>query len=126
MDASSQEDDENGMALNGSKILTKRTSPTKEVDDLNVEVSTNEDETESMEDIQDVYNQLDEECLKEKKRILLLSMRLKMNEDYKKTLHVDLLMSKAQVCGIEKEEKSLKDKLSFLELLWGCRDKEMS
>ncbi|CAK9140237.1 unnamed protein product [Ilex paraguariensis] len=90
-------------------------SPTKEVADLNVEVSMSEDETESIKDLQDAYNQLYEKCFKQRKMILLLSMRLKTSEDDKKALHVDLVKSKAHVYGPKEYKKSFKDKLSLVE-----------
>ncbi|CAK9135534.1 unnamed protein product [Ilex paraguariensis] len=90
-------------------------SPTKEVDDLKVEVSTSKDETENIENQQDEYNQLYEECLKQNKMMFSLSIRLKMSEDDKKAVHVDLVKSKAHICGLEEAKKSLKDKLNLLE-----------
>ncbi|CAK9141547.1 unnamed protein product, partial [Ilex paraguariensis] len=85
-----------------------------EVDDIVVEVSTSEDEIESVEDLQDACNQLYEECLKHKKKLLSLSTRLKSSEDDKKALHVDLVNFKAHIYGLD-EEKSLQEKVRFLE-----------
>ncbi|CAK9174121.1 unnamed protein product, partial [Ilex paraguariensis] len=83
--------------------------------DLVIEVSTSEDETECIEDLQDAYNEFYKECPKQGEKLLSLSMRLKTSEDENKTLHVHLVMFKAYVVGLEEEKKFLLDKLSFLE-----------
>ncbi|CAK9156387.1 unnamed protein product, partial [Ilex paraguariensis] len=86
-----------------------------DVDDSVVEVSTSEDEIESVKDLQNVYNELYKERLKQGEKLLSLSTRLKISEDEKKRLHVDLVKSKARIVGLEEESKSLHDKVSFLE-----------
>ncbi|CAK9139741.1 unnamed protein product, partial [Ilex paraguariensis] len=43
----------------------EETSPTMEIDNLVVQVSTNEDGIESVEDIQDAYDQLCEQLVKQ-------------------------------------------------------------
>ncbi|CAK9176345.1 unnamed protein product, partial [Ilex paraguariensis] len=68
------------------------------------------DETENAEDPQHAYNELYNECLKQGEKFLLLSMSLKINEDEKKALHVDLVKSKAHIVGLEEEKKSLHDR----------------
>ncbi|CAK9146659.1 unnamed protein product, partial [Ilex paraguariensis] len=85
-------------------------SPTIDVDNLEIEVSTSEDETESIVDLQDAYNELYKECLKQGNKLFSLSTRLKMSENEKKALHVVLIESKAYICGLEEEKKSLHDK----------------
>ncbi|CAK9180467.1 unnamed protein product [Ilex paraguariensis] len=126
-ESSSQSDEENFTSFIGSHTSLPRETykdkdeevesiPTMEVDDLEIEPSTSEDETKSVEDLQDEYNQLYEECLKQSEKLLLLSMRLKTSEDEKKKLHVDLVKSKVDICGLEEEnKKSLHDKVNFLE-----------
>ncbi|CAK9136753.1 unnamed protein product, partial [Ilex paraguariensis] len=69
-----------------------------------------EDETESVEDFQDAYNELYKECLKQGEKLLSLSTRLKTSEDEKKVLHMDLVKSKTHICGLEEEKKSIHDK----------------
>ncbi|CAK9169094.1 unnamed protein product, partial [Ilex paraguariensis] len=49
-----------------------------------------EDERQSVEDIYNAYDQLCEEFLKQKKRVLSLSSSLNTNEEKKKALHVEL------------------------------------
>ncbi|CAK9135545.1 unnamed protein product, partial [Ilex paraguariensis] len=89
-------------------------SLTKKVNDLDVEVSTSKDKTESVEDLQDSYNKLYGEC-KQKRSFHSLNMRLKSSEDDNKILHMDLVKSKTHICGLEKETKFLQEKVSFLE-----------
>ncbi|CAK9155766.1 unnamed protein product, partial [Ilex paraguariensis] len=74
-----------------------------------------EDDNESIKDIQQAYDQLVEEFLKENKRVHALSVRLKMSEDEKQALYIDLVKSKDHYYGLEEDIKSLKDKVSFLE-----------
>ncbi|CAK9164488.1 unnamed protein product [Ilex paraguariensis] len=80
-----------------------------------MEVSTSEDETEIVKNLQYAYNELYKGCLKQGEKLLSLNTRLKTNEDEKKALHVDLVKSKAHIFGFEEDEKSLHDKVSFLE-----------
>ncbi|CAK9182560.1 unnamed protein product, partial [Ilex paraguariensis] len=81
-----------------------------DIDDLIVEVSTSENETKSVEDLQDAYNELYKECLKQGDKLLSLSPRLKMSEEEKKALHVDIVKFKAHICRLDEEMKSLFDK----------------
>ncbi|CAK9158404.1 unnamed protein product, partial [Ilex paraguariensis] len=39
----------------------------------------------------------------------------KISEDEKKALHVDLVKSEAQLCGLEEKNKSLHNRVSFLQ-----------
>ncbi|CAK9142951.1 unnamed protein product, partial [Ilex paraguariensis] len=73
-----------------------------------------EDERQRVEDIYNAYDQLCEEFLKQKKRVLSLSSSLNTNEEKKKALHVELVKSKAHICMLE-ENKSLKNNLDFSE-----------
>ncbi|CAK9141060.1 unnamed protein product, partial [Ilex paraguariensis] len=74
-----------------------------------------EDETESVEGLQDAYNGIYNECLKQGEKLFSLLLRLKTSEDKKKALHVNLVKSNAYICGLVEEMKSLHDKVSFLE-----------
>ncbi|CAK9165933.1 unnamed protein product, partial [Ilex paraguariensis] len=91
------------------KMLGDSDAGGDDVDDLVVKVSISEDETKSFEDLQDAYNELYKECLKQGKKLLCLSMRLKTREEVKKSLHMDLFKSEAHIVGLE-EKKSLHDK----------------
>ncbi|CAK9158841.1 unnamed protein product, partial [Ilex paraguariensis] len=79
-----------------------KSSPTTNVDE----------EIESVEDLQDAYNELFKECLKQAERLVSFSTRLKMSEDEKKELHVELVNSKAHIVGLEVEKKFLHDKVN--------------
>ncbi|CAK9172413.1 unnamed protein product, partial [Ilex paraguariensis] len=80
------------------------------VEDLDVEVSSSDYDTKCIEDIQEGYDRLVEEFLKENKRVHALSTRLKSSVEEKQALHADLMKSKAQICGLEEENNSMKDK----------------
>ncbi|CAK9152189.1 unnamed protein product, partial [Ilex paraguariensis] len=62
-----------------------------------------EDDTESIDDIQEAYDQLVEEFLKEKKKVHVLTTRLKMSEEENQALHVDLVNFKANNCWLQEE-----------------------
>ncbi|CAK9162482.1 unnamed protein product, partial [Ilex paraguariensis] len=78
-------------------------------------VFISEHETKSVKDLQDAYNKLYKECLKQGEKLLSVSTRLKKSEDEKKALHVDLVKSKAHIVGLKEEKQSLYEKVSYLD-----------
>ncbi|CAK9165961.1 unnamed protein product [Ilex paraguariensis] len=73
------------------------------MEDLEEEIPTCVKDEDCFEDIQDVYDQLFVEFLKQQKNVLALSEKVNSSEEDRKALHVDLVKSKA-----------LLDQVSFL------------
>ncbi|CAK9141534.1 unnamed protein product, partial [Ilex paraguariensis] len=97
------------------------TSPTMKVDDVDKETPCMEDEY-YYKDIQDINDQLYVQFLKQQEKVLSLSGRINSSEEETRVLQVKLVKSKAQICGLEDEKKSLLDRMCFLER--ACLDKE--
>ncbi|CAK9149873.1 unnamed protein product, partial [Ilex paraguariensis] len=77
-------------------------------------VPSSDDDIESIENIQQAYDQLVEEFLKQKNR-QCAEHKARKNEDEKQELHLNLVKCKVHNCGLEEDIKSMKDKLSFLD-----------
>ncbi|CAK9167344.1 unnamed protein product, partial [Ilex paraguariensis] len=82
--------------------------------DLDVEVTSSNDDTESVKDIHDGYDQLYDECPKENKIVLTLSAKLNSWEVKEESIPYGP-NEVPHICELEGEDKSLKYKLGFLE-----------
>ncbi|CAK9174805.1 unnamed protein product, partial [Ilex paraguariensis] len=94
-----------------------KATPTTKVEDLAEKIPTCgalEDE-ECFEDIQDAYDQLNVQFLKQQKKVFSFNDRVNSSKEDRKALHLDLVKPKTQICGLEEDKKSFLDRVSFFE-----------
>ncbi|CAK9158485.1 unnamed protein product, partial [Ilex paraguariensis] len=76
---------------------------------LEKEIPTCVENEDYFEIIPDIYNQLYVQFLKQNEKMLSFSGQVNSSEEETRALQVDLVKSKAQICGLEDEKKFLLD-----------------
>ncbi|CAK9139848.1 unnamed protein product, partial [Ilex paraguariensis] len=82
----------------------------QKVDDLDKKIPICVENVICYEDIQDLYDQLYVQFLKQQEKVLSLIGQFNSGKEETRALQVDLVKSKAQICGLEDEKKSILDR----------------
>ncbi|CAK9146444.1 unnamed protein product [Ilex paraguariensis] len=90
------------------------------VEDLEEEIPTCVKDEDCFEDIQDVYDQLFVEFLKQQKNVLALNEKVNSSEEDRKALHVDLVKSKALLDQIGQVSPSIIMHLLHMDRMVEC------
>ncbi|CAK9156412.1 unnamed protein product, partial [Ilex paraguariensis] len=77
---------------------------------LEEEISKCVEDEDCFEDIQDIYDQLYIQFLKQQENVFSLSDHVNSSEEETTKLQMDLVKSKIQICGIKDENKALPDR----------------
>ncbi|CAK9149621.1 unnamed protein product, partial [Ilex paraguariensis] len=93
----------------------KQVLPQYVVQELEKEIPTCVEDEDFFKDIQDVYDQLYVQFLKQQENVFSLNGWVNLSEEETRAPQVHLVKSNAQICGLEDENKSLLDRVNFLE-----------